>query len=601
MSELIIDKLTTRDGSNVGAIVVADIDELLLLNTNKEINTTAIVKDSNRGGVFNYDGAQSGVNNGGTIFNGWVRQYEGAVNVKWFGAVGDGVVDDTTAIQTAMDAASAVFFPVGTYITSAALDYNNNQIIQGAGKELSIIKRSSGGTHNMFFPNIALGTGASPSNVSVDNVMFKDITLDADMTSSGDFIESIMIICAISAKFMTISNVTFKNPSGDCIYISQTYGDQASTVIPYDVKINNCTFKGNNINRNAITVITGQQLNFSHNHFYKITSSSMPCPIDLEPNEATEIITNVVIANNTFDSCKGGISTYRTGAGPTDYTMIQNISITGNTFTNPAQITPYVSQGTSDIGIYNARNVTVISNCIYDSNSIGITISESYGVTVNSNNIFNANEVGVFIKDVFNTKIDNNNISLENDTYNGYTCVGIKASTAAFTASTNHTMEHCSLNDNTIINTVSTPLACIGIVLEGNAYLVNISGDISGFYRGLYLGKKADVYPSKISVKADLSLNTLPLNHFSTGFVPDHNIKWSCGEGISWGVASFSSSTSKIITGIHVYTTSAVRVTRKGSVGLANNLTIECPVDGQLNITSEASESGEFLWEVVSP
>jgi hypothetical protein len=90
MSELIIDKLTTRDGSNVGAIVVADIDELLLLNTNKEINTTAIVKDSNRGGVFNYDGAQSGVNNGGTIFNGWVRQYDGTVNVKWFETYIDG-------------------------------------------------------------------------------------------------------------------------------------------------------------------------------------------------------------------------------------------------------------------------------------------------------------------------------------------------------------------------------------------------------------------------------------------------------------------------------------------------------------------------------
>jgi len=102
MSELIIDKLTTRDGSNVGAIVVADIDELLLLNTNKEINTTAIVKDSNRGGVFNYDGAQSGVNNGGTIFNGWVRQYEGAVNVKWFGVIGDGS-NELPLIQKAFD------------------------------------------------------------------------------------------------------------------------------------------------------------------------------------------------------------------------------------------------------------------------------------------------------------------------------------------------------------------------------------------------------------------------------------------------------------------------------------------------------------------
>ena len=125
MSELIIDKITTRDGSNVGAIVVADIDELLLLNTNKEINTTAIVKDSNRGGVFIYDGAQSGVNNGGTIFNGWVRQYDGAVNVKWFGAVGDGVTNGTSAFNAAIMACRVrnkfLFIPVGRFLIEDTL------------------------------------------------------------------------------------------------------------------------------------------------------------------------------------------------------------------------------------------------------------------------------------------------------------------------------------------------------------------------------------------------------------------------------------------------------------------------------------------------
>lgn len=44
-----------------------------------------------------------------------------AVSVASYGAVGDGVVDDTAAIQAAMDAAPAVFFPDGTYRVTAPL------------------------------------------------------------------------------------------------------------------------------------------------------------------------------------------------------------------------------------------------------------------------------------------------------------------------------------------------------------------------------------------------------------------------------------------------------------------------------------------------
>jgi len=137
MSELIIDKITTRDGSNVGAIVVADIDELLLLNTNKEINTTAIVKDNNRGGVFVYDATQSGVNNGGTIFNGWVRQYDGAVNVKWFGAKGDGITDDTDAFLGALSLGAIILeLQPKTYSFSQELLINKDITLNGNGAKL---------------------------------------------------------------------------------------------------------------------------------------------------------------------------------------------------------------------------------------------------------------------------------------------------------------------------------------------------------------------------------------------------------------------------------------------------------------------------------
>lgn len=50
------------------------------------------------------------------------RMIEGAaVNVKDFGAVGDGVADDTAAIQAAVNASQDVYFPPGTYKTTSTI------------------------------------------------------------------------------------------------------------------------------------------------------------------------------------------------------------------------------------------------------------------------------------------------------------------------------------------------------------------------------------------------------------------------------------------------------------------------------------------------
>ena len=58
----------------------------------------------------------------------------GIVSVLQFGAVGDGVTDDTTAIQAAIDSSRNVFLPVGTYKTTASLIISNsNQVVYGAG------------------------------------------------------------------------------------------------------------------------------------------------------------------------------------------------------------------------------------------------------------------------------------------------------------------------------------------------------------------------------------------------------------------------------------------------------------------------------------
>jgi len=60
-----------------------------------------------------------------------------AVNVKWFGAVGDGVTDDTKALQDALaslgDSGGLVFLPAGTYLYNETLVIGSGQTIAGVG------------------------------------------------------------------------------------------------------------------------------------------------------------------------------------------------------------------------------------------------------------------------------------------------------------------------------------------------------------------------------------------------------------------------------------------------------------------------------------
>lgn len=97
--------------------VVDTIEDLASINT--DIQTQVSVSDIDRGDPFEYNPALSATNNGVTIFDGWVRQYSGAINIKWSGAKGDGTTDDTTAINNAMLAGNTISF-IGdeTYLIS---------------------------------------------------------------------------------------------------------------------------------------------------------------------------------------------------------------------------------------------------------------------------------------------------------------------------------------------------------------------------------------------------------------------------------------------------------------------------------------------------
>lgn len=75
---------------------------------------------------------------------------ENYVSVKDYGAKGDGVTDDTQAIQEAIDNNSSVFFPEGNYIISQAIVINKSNVsIIGSNKINCIITRRGENTSGL--------------------------------------------------------------------------------------------------------------------------------------------------------------------------------------------------------------------------------------------------------------------------------------------------------------------------------------------------------------------------------------------------------------------------------------------------------------------
>ena len=88
------------------------------------------------------------------------------ISVKDFGAVGDGLSDDTTAIQNALAAHDAVLIPHGTYLISNTIVIGGRQSLMGLG-QLSIIECQDDGfnavemrANNAVISNLRIEGGA---------------------------------------------------------------------------------------------------------------------------------------------------------------------------------------------------------------------------------------------------------------------------------------------------------------------------------------------------------------------------------------------------------------------------------------------------------
>ena len=253
---------------------VNTIDDLVNAPADAKV---CLVLDRLRGGVFVYDDSKKSINNKGTIINGWVRQYFGDVDVKWFGALGNGTTDDTEAIQNAVNAEPEIFLSSGNYLVSDTITIPQNHCVKGTPSSFMYLEEDGKVVFKLS------------SYSEVRGVMFKGL---ADRQSQGFIavdggasLGEVSKTKVIGCTFMSCGGSAYKitnvvnhtNILAECVFLLNSTAIECG-VSANGVSISNCTFEqnktaflynggsgeivGSHFTRNnyAVQLISGQQL-----------------------------------------------------------------------------------------------------------------------------------------------------------------------------------------------------------------------------------------------------------------------------------------------------------------------------------------------------
>lgn len=142
------------------------------------------------------------VNKDGTVT--WTGQ---PINVVSYGAVGDGVADDTNAVINAVAAGSVVYFPAGTYKLTSYVPVAGNKVLLGAGQGATIVKQSVQYADGSAAP-LNGTTDRDAFRVTGSNVVIQDMTVRGAATSSPTPIADNAALKGVGAKGISVQNDT---------------------------------------------------------------------------------------------------------------------------------------------------------------------------------------------------------------------------------------------------------------------------------------------------------------------------------------------------------------------------------------------------------
>jgi len=309
------------------------------------------------------------------------------VSVKDFGAVGDGVADDTTAITAAIATGKSIFFPAGTYLTDLQTLSTTGQTLFGEGQNSVILAKTA--TTNLF-------------NVNASYVTFRDLRMNGAATSAANTTFAIFTATGTPAGFLTVQRVLFSGNSS---------GTGFNNAIKFDNNCNDgtvidCTFErlwGTASGYGYGILCAGNKATIAYNWF-GATANRGRHAIYLSAGASDCVVTGNFVSGFTYE----GITQFAT-ASP----CYRNI-YTDNIVTSSATIASFPIGA---MGIYGkSANAIISNNIVAGSGSCGIVLDgtgsggDLQNTIISGNHISASGLIGLEVKGATAGEIVNNKI-----------------------------------------------------------------------------------------------------------------------------------------------------------------------------------------------
>jgi hypothetical protein len=190
-----------------------------------------------------------------------------SLNVRDYGAKGDGVNDDTATIQAGIAAAvvagKQVYFPAGTYLVSAEISLPSNVVLRGDGDTSVIYKAGVAGSgtfrvynhSNVGISNLKLASNYANTNgggiginviapsslVTVSHVTFSDLFSGIKaQRSSGSAVSSALVVsdcvfthCGVPVYTSFLKDSTFTNLTSTNTWYYDLYAEKANSNLTF--------------------------------------------------------------------------------------------------------------------------------------------------------------------------------------------------------------------------------------------------------------------------------------------------------------------------------------------------------------------------------